>query len=462
MKAGARRRFRPGKRLRVGASVAAAFVLLCAAGPARAFEVVAGQQHLITLPNAIERLSIGNGEVADAQVTGNSEIRVLGLKPGKTDLIIWMHDGGGNDARRTYPIVVVPDLDGLRNLLRGDPTLAGLSAAWDGTRVELRGTATGVEAHDKAMSLLQSYGLGVTDASSVQGQQTVAVDIKFAAVSVSALKKLGLNYRLLEHGFQSAITNPNSVQQFGFGANSGSGNSGISLTAGLPIADAFNLFLAAPHANFAAIISALNGTNAAHFLAEPTLIARSGRSASFIAGGEVPIPVPSTGNSSSATIEYHDFGVRLTITPTVLSDRRIALDVAPEVSELDFSNALTVNGFNVPAFQKRAASTSIDLADGQSFILAGLMYSTSQDVDQRVPGLGDIPIIGAFFKSTQHQENQQELIIIATPHLVAPMKTESLPPLPGQPLGDYHPSIADMMLDRNTVGETVAKFGLLH
>lgn len=431
---------------------------------ALAFDVVVGQQHLITLTGPVERLAIGSPDIADAQLLGSSEIRVLGQKPGETNLIVWRRDAAGTEGHETFPIVVVPDIALVRTLFRADPALAGLSITAAGPRVILAGSAASVAAHDKALALAKAaLGAPVLDVSTVAGAQTVAVDIKFASVSTTALKGLGINFQLLRQGFQAAVSPPNGVQQFSLTSASASGAStSLSLADALPLGSAFNLFMAAPHLNLASIVSVLSSVNAAQFLAEPTLIVRSGHSASFLAGGEVPIPAPSTGSSTTATIVYHEFGVRLTIAATVLSRDRIALDVTPEVSDIDESNALVVNGFNVPAFQKRSASTSVELADGQSFVLAGLLYSTTQNIDQRIPGLSELPIIGNFFKSSQNQRERQELIIIATPHIVTPLPAGVTPaPLPGEALGHYQPTVGDMLMNRNTLPEQAAKFGLL-
>jgi pilus assembly protein CpaC len=165
-------------------------------------------------------------------------------------------------------------------------------------------------------------------------------------------------------------------------------------------------------------------------LAEPTLITLSGKTANFLAGGEFPIPVPQSGGGvTSITIEYKPFGVGLNFTPTVLSNKKISMQVAPEVSELDFSRALTISGFVVPSLTTRRASTTIELGDGQSFAIAGLLKEEVREVISKFPLLGDIPVLGALFRSSNFQKNETELIIIVTPHLVKPidMAKQTLP-----------------------------------
>ncbi len=189
-----------------------------------------------------------------------------------------------------------------------------------------------------------------------------------------------------------------------------------------------------------ALINALEGSGFAYTLARPSLVALSGQSASFLAGGEIPIPVPSSG-SNTITIEYKEFGIRLTLTPTVIAKNRITLKVAPEVSELDYSNAVTISGTPVPALTIRRTDTSISLADGESFVISGLISTRNSAQVNKLPGLGDIPVLGAFFRSSNLQREERELLMIVTPHLVQPLAADAqLPGLPGEKLRQYDPN----------------------
>jgi pilus assembly protein CpaC len=184
-------------------------------------------------------------------------------------------------------------------------------------------------------------------------------------------------------------------------------------------------------ATWTVFIDALKEDGLVKVLAEPTLIALSGKSAYFLAGGEYPIPVPQggVGGATTITIDYKSFGVGLKFTPTVLSSGKINMQVAPEVSELDFSNAVTIQGYVVPALTTRRVATTIELADGQSFAIAGLLREDLREIVQKFPVLGDIPILGVLFRSTYYQKNESELVIIVTPHLVKPldMAKQTLP-----------------------------------
>jgi pilus assembly protein CpaC len=314
-----------------------------------------------------------------------------------------------------------------------------------------------LDSHARASSIARAYGGGnVVDLTRVTGNQMVAVDIQFAAVSATTLRALGFNFAALGGSdFQGAIIGPNSLQSF-------QANPNLSLSASVPLASAFNLFLGDPRNGIIGILSALSQAGLTQLLAQPTLLVRSGDQAEFLAGGEVPIPVPQGGASlGTVTIEYHEYGVKLQIAPVVMSDKRIVLKVAPEVSELDFANALEFQGFSVPAFRRRSTSTTVELGNGQSFILAGLMYSNSQVNESKFPWLGDLPIIGALFKSTTNQQERQELIIVATPRLVSPLAPGKIPPLPGVDTRKYNPTIGDMILNVDQVQDHLAPYGLM-
>ena len=188
------------------------------------------------------------------------------------------------------------------------------------------------------------------------------------------------------------------------------------------------------------MINALEGSGFAYTLARPSLVALSGQSATFLAGGEVPVPVPSSG-SDNVSIEYKEFGIRLTLTPTVVSRDRIVLKVATEVSELDYTNAVNIAGTLVPGLKVRRTDTSISLADGESFVISGLISTRNSSQVDKFPGLGDIPILGAFFRSSNISREERELLMIVTPHLIQPLAANAqLPSLPGEKLRNYDPN----------------------
>lgn len=289
----------------------------------------------------------------------------------------------------------------------------------------------------------------------VAGEKIVAVDVQFAAVSTSTLKALGFNFSKLTGGLQGAVVGPSTLREYDFGTG------GLSIDATAPIQSAFNLFLSAPKRGIGAVMSALSANGLSQMLAQPTLVARSGEEASFLAGGEFPIPIPQgSALGTTIVIEYKEFGVRLNVTPHVLGKDTIVLKLAPEVSELDYNNGVQLQGYVVPGIRRRSAETTVELTSGQSFVIAGLNYSTSSISKSKIPLLGDIPVLGAFFKRQENQKEQQELIIVATPRLVEPMRPEDVPPLPGTNIENLHPSFGQMIVGNDGVEDNIAQFGV--
>ncbi|HEX7876137.1 MAG TPA: pilus assembly protein N-terminal domain-containing protein [Sphingobium sp.] len=261
----------------------------------------------------------------------------------------------------------------------------------------------------------------------IAGEQVVAVDVQFAAVSSSTLKALGFNFAKLSGDLQGAIISPSSLNSASFASG------GSTIDASVPIQNAFNLFLSAPNRGINAVLSALSANGLSELLAQPTLLVRSGEQASFLAGGEIPVPVPQASgpNGGTISIQYKEFGVRLSVTPYVLSKDHIVLKLAPEVSELDYASGVQLQGYVVPGLRRRSAETTVELGSGQSFVIAGLSYSSQTVTRDKTPLLGDIPVLGAFFRRQQKQRERQELVIVATPRLVGPMEAKDIPPLPG-------------------------------
>lgn len=423
-----------------------------------------GAQRVLNLPAPITRVVVGQGGIIDASALNEDQLQVTGIQSGQTTLTIFTSQ---SDQGIAYSVTVggaqvamptIPDRGDPARQIRGQPGMQGVRVQQDGDTVILSGTVPDVQTHARAMGVASGYrDRNVVDLMQVTGNQMVAVDIQFAAVSATTLRALGFNFSALGGSdFVGAIAGPNSISGYDFSS------AGLKLTKSLPLANAFNLFLGDPRNGILGLLSALSQAGLTQLLAQPTLMVRSGDQAEFLAGGEVPIPVPQGGTSAGTiTIEYHQYGVKLSIAPVVLSDKRIILKVAPEVSELDYGNALKIQGFDVPAFRRRSTSTTVELGSGQSFVLAGLMYSNSQINESKFPFLGDLPIIGALFKSTNNQQERQELIIVATPRLVTPLAPNQIPPLPGVDSRKYNPTVGDMILNVDQVEDHLAPYGLM-
>lgn len=307
-----------------------------------------------------------------------------------------------------------------------------------------------------AERLVTVASAAATRSGLVPGEKVVAVEVQFAAVSSSTLKALGFSFSKLAGDLQGAVVSPSSLNSASFGGG------GLTIDQSAPIQSAFNLFLSAPNRGIGAVLSTLSSNGLSQLLAQPTLLVRSGEEASFLAGGEFPVPIPqnSGGATNTISIQYKEFGVRLSVTPFVLSDEHIVLKLAPEVSELDYGNGVQLQGYVVPGIRRRSAETTVELGSGQSFVIAGLNYSNSSVTKDKVPFLGDIPVLGAFFKRQENQKEKQELIIIATPRLVEPGAIPTSFRQAGEPLD---PTIGDMILGTDGVEQAVGggAFGIV-
>jgi pilus assembly protein CpaC len=371
----------------------------------------AGTQQELLIDKGIDRMAIGDEAVAGVAITRKTpnspaaRLIVTGKAAGRTTLMVWEK---GNAAATTYTVEV----------RRRATTLAGtmdsMTAHQQARDTALASTADKAELVDRSIVNVRS--------------NTVQVEVKVVEFNRSVLKQAGLNIfstRANSNGFsfgvfallaQSATFAPDGV---------------ISGEHNNPLAQAFSLLFNFSKAGIGLNVGFLEGNGMARVLAEPTLVAMSGQSASFLAGGELPVPVPQ--GLGTTSIEYKPFGIGLTLTPTVLSNERIVLKVAPEASDLDYTNSLSISGVAVPAISTRRADTTVELGDGESFIIGGLVSRTTTSNVDKVPLLGDLPILGSFFRQNKYQMNEKELVIMVTPHLVKPIArgTDLAPYLPG-------------------------------
>lgn len=389
-------------------------------------DIAVGEQRTLPVTGSLKRIAVGDPSVADVLVIRGDRrggVLLVGKSAGTTNVMLWE----GSGAPRTLTVNVTTNA--ARALLSaGTPDVKVLG----GTAL-ITGSAATMEQHQRAVVAAQgSVGKGgkdkdanVLDTSSVATRAVVQVDVRVVEFSRTVLKQIGFNFFRQNNGFAFGSFTPTSL-------SSGSVTSATTaVQATLPIASAFNLvFASATHGLFADL-SLMETNNLARVLAEPTLVALSGQSASFLAGGEIPVPVPQA--LGATAIEYKPYGIGLSLTPTVLSPERIALKVAPEASQLDFANAVTISGVSVPAITTRRAETTVELGDGESFVIGGLIDRETASNVNKVPLLGDLPIIGTFFKQLNYQQNDKELVIIVTPHLVSPLaKDAKLPTTPGE------------------------------
>ncbi len=377
-------------------------------------ELTAGKSKVLDLPVAIKRASLANPDVADTVVLSPTQIYLTGKATGVTNLTLW-NEGG--KMMGMYDVVIAPDLARLKeNIHVALPEEKGILVTASHDHITLSGTASNANNLSRALSIAEAYApKKVINSLQVGGVQQVMLEVRVAEMNRELIRRLGINFsmvapesfgisllgqltQIMETGAQ--IVTPSISGLFGF--NTGS----VSWTG---------------------FVDALKEENLVKVLAKPTLVALNGQEAAFLAGGEFPIPVPQA--FGLVTIQFKKFGVGLVFTPNIMSSKHISLNVAPEVSELDFQNALRTQGFLVPAISTRRAATTIELADGQSFAIGGLMRDNVRESVKKFPFLGELPIIGALFRSSSFQKNETELLIIVTPHLVKPldMTAQTLP-----------------------------------
>lgn len=367
---------------------------------AEVLTVARGTSALVNSPGPIQRVSIGDPEIADAVVVSTREVLVNGKKLGSTSLIVWEQNG----SRRLFNVEVTVDAPALERQLRTLFPSEPIAVTASGNILILSGRVTDAGIARRALQIAQGTGATVIENLSVPPARQVLLQVRFAEVNRSAALQLGTR---LGAGETSARLNPEAPNE---------GDSFVeTLSDGL-----VRLFLFEDNVQFSAVLEALQTRGHFRSLAEPNLLAIEGREASFLAGGEIPVPVPQAGQAGIVTIVFKEFGIRLRFTPRVTIAGNVRLAVAPEVSSLDYSNAIQFSGFLIPALRTRRADTEIELRPGQTFAIAGLMDNTIQRNSGRIPFLGDLPILGPLFRSRDVQENRTELLVLVTPQVVEP------------------------------------------
>ena len=369
---------------------------------------------------------IGNPEVADVLPLTNQSLYVLGKKAGTTSLTLYDRS---NNLMAVVDVVVGPDVIGLRRQLSDSMRGNELSARISNDSIILEGLVSSAVEADRAVQIAETYAPGkVVNLLSLGSTQQVMLEVRFAEVKRSALKQIGVSWFSKGHDGDFGGVVGGDAAQIPTGATDVDDGDNLpgSLVRG-SILGSFGIIsrtFRAFGADFNVTLDALERKGAITTLAEPTLVALSGETASFLAGGEFPVPVVqnSSGNSTAITVEWKPFGVSLAFTPTVLADGVINMIVQPEVSSIDATNTIVVSNQRIPGLQTRRAKTVVEMRDGESFALAGLIRKDFQDTIRQVPFLGSLPIIGSLFRSTGFQNDETELVIIVTPRLVQPVR----------------------------------------
>jgi len=394
--------------------------------------VMVGKSLLINTTERLRRISITDESIAYAQPITPTQILVHGKSPGEVSLLIWDE----LERSRSFDLRVDVDVSTCAEEEHRVFPDEQINVTPSRAAVVLSGHVSTEDVAKRAGELASAYSPKVVNVLTFGpvGAQEVLLQVKFAEVDRTALTQMGINF--ISTGAANTLGTVTTGQYGGFGPQTltpGGQNGGATTTPPVTtLNNVLNLFLFRPDINFGAVIEALQNRSLLQILAEPNLIAVNGKEASFLAGGQFPFPIVQPGNGFTAvTISFKEFGVRLQFTPVIMPNGNIHLKVAPEVSALDFSNALTISGFTVPALSTRKAETEFELQDGQSFVIAGLIDNRVTDIWNKIPGLGDIPILGNFFRSKSLQKSNSELMVLCTVRRISP--NMELPALPRNP-----------------------------
>ena len=398
--------------------------------------VMVGKSLLINTTERLKRVSVTDDTIAFYRVITPTQILVHGRSPGEVSLLIWDE----LERSRSFDLRVDVDISACADEERRVFPDEQITVTPSRAAIVLSGHVSTEDVFKRAGELASAYSPKVVNVLTFGpvGSQEVLLQVKFAEVDRSALTQLGVNF--ISTGAANTTGTLTTGQFGGFGPQtlSPGTNSGTATTPpSTTLNNVLNLFLFRSDINFGATIEALETKNLLQILAEPNLIAVNGKEASFLAGGQFPFPIVQPGAGFTAvTISFKDFGVRLQFTPVIMPNGNIHLKVAPEVSTLDFANALTISGFTVPALSTRKAETEFELQDGQSFVIAGLMDNRVTDIYNKIPGLGDIPILGNFFRSKSLQKSNSELMVLCTVHRISANAEPPAPPKNPKPFID--------------------------
>lgn len=388
-----------------------------------------GESKVYSVPYAIERLAVAK-DIIEVTTLAPKDILITGKALGDTQILLWPRDG--RPAEVLMVAVHVPVAAIALTLQKAFPN-SQISISASGSAVYLSGTAESIEVVDAAQKIASNHFRGsmenapnIINLIEVPAIQQVQVQLKFIEISRSALREMGINVWYRGQGYQGGLIGPTGMQSL-------PENLWVKNTLpilGAPMSGSFSALFSTTHTPISATLSLLQSNGFAKTLSEPTLVAMSGQQADFLVGGEFPIPMPDS--LGRVTVEFKNFGVQLKMTPTVLADQTIHLALTSIVSDLDASAGVTANGVHVPGLRSRQSSTVVRLKSGQSFALAGLMSDNLRTVVEKVPLLGDIPLIGTLFRTVHNKREETELVVLVSVNLVKPFAPGERPPLPGE------------------------------
>ncbi len=404
--------------------------------------LLVGRSLVITSPSRIKRVSLADPEIAEAIVVSPMQVLVNGRKPGGVSLLLWDE----SDQSQAFEVSVDIDILGLSQKVHEVFPNENVHIDTSKDVVIISGKISSAAVADKILEVVKGAAPKVTSMMEIPPPVTgeILLQVRFAEVDRSALTQLGFDF--LSTGVGKTIGSITTQQFGGVGAPQITDTFPVSgpqpvttstFKSTQTFANALNIFLFNPNIHLGTTIQALQSKNLFQILAEPNLMTESGKEASFLAGGEFPYPTiqGTTGGTggNAVTIQFKEFGIRLKFLPILAADGTIHLKVMPEVSTLDFSNAVTLNGFVLPALSTRRVESEMNLSDGQTFAIAGLVDNRVTEVFNKIPGIGDIPILGKLFQSKSLNKSKNELLVIVTPHVVKPVGPDQVPHGPNFP-----------------------------
>jgi pilus assembly protein CpaC len=384
--------------------------------------ITVGKSVVIDYPADIGRISTSNPNIVDAVAVSTREILLHGKSLGGATIVVWAKAG----QRNFYNVSVEQNLEPLRTLLK--ETFPGEDIHVQSARdsITLTGRVTSQQVADRAAALAASLSKTVVNNLEVipaAAEKQILLRVKFAELNRTLTTDFGVN--LVSTG---AVNTPGLTTTGQFSPPRASNLEGTipgrleGTQSNFSLSDALNVFAFRPDLNLAAFIKALQARGLLQILAEPNLVTSNGKEASFLVGGEFPVPVLQGGaNAGAVTVQFREFGIRLTFLPTLTPNDTVKMSVRPEVSTIDLANAVSISGFTIPALATRRMETSIELGQGQSFVIAGLMDDRVRESMSRIPGLSHIPILGVLFKSKEDNRSKDELLVMVTPEIVKPL-----------------------------------------
>ena len=427
--------------MRIARYLWCAAALACGIAPAsgqtqpahREISLVEGRGELLQFQNDIKTVAVSEPKIADAVVISPREVMVNAKSPGGTTLVVWE----GTATPQRFEISVTKDnaeWDAFLTKVQDNANGAPVMVSGTPENIVLTGSVKSAEESKRLASLAQTRAKNVINllhAPPAPEPRQILLQVKIADVNRVALAQIGFNLFSTNPKLQGSLTTEQFAPPKFAPIQSGTPTS-------VSFSDLLNLFAFRPDLNFGATIEALQERDLLQILAEPNLICLEGKDASFLAGGSFPYPVITTTPTGGAvapviTIRFQPFGVKLDFTPTVTADGSIDLKVSPEVSSLDYSNAVTLEGFTIPALSQRKADTEVILKDGESFAIAGLINNQVVETLDKLPGIGSIPIIGKLFSSRSTKKSDDELLVVITPHFVRPLPPDEKAKLPDMP-----------------------------